>query len=98
VIFSGGQVANMGVPTDGAAFSFDQDREHGLYVGWIGRAGRRAGRNIVKLTMDSKLAAQLINARDQSFEMIAVFDAGSFGNFLESFPLSNPMRFTLKIV
>jgi hypothetical protein len=44
-----------------------------------------------------QLASQFVNARNQGFEVVAIFDAGVFGDLLQSLAFE-PIRFTRRIV
>ena len=89
MILPRGEVADVGVSPDRAAFRFHQHIEHLFHVPGILRKGcRRAGGDIVEIHhILGKLAAQLVNPGNQRFEMVPVLDAGRFGDFFQPFSL-----------
>ena len=59
-----------------------------MSVGSSGRVGRWAGRDVVEVVhVARQRAAQLVDARDQGFEMIAILDACVLGDRLEPLTL-----------
>src|SRR5262245_15462821 len=89
--------ANVLVGTDGAAFGFDQDREQILERGAgrrlaalqaVGEVGVGAAGDVGEAAnVAGQLAAQLVDARHQSLEVVAVLDAGVLDDLLEAFAI-----------
>src|SRR5579884_4003860 len=51
----------------------------------LGSLGRRAGRHVMEgLHVVRNLTSQFVDARDQCFKVVAVFNAGVFGDFLQT--------------
>ena len=87
VILAKGHIAYFCIAQDRALLGLHQHLQHGVYVLRISwELCRRACGNIVEFHhIRGKLPAQLINARHQSFEMIAILDAGVFRDLLQTF-------------
>ena len=86
MVLAGGEVADVRVALHRAALGVHQHREHRLDVGRVGgQRRRRAGRPVVELLhVVRQLAAQLVDARHQGLEVVAVLDAGHLGDLLDA--------------
>ena len=87
MILSGGEIADSGVAPNGTPFRLHQYFQYRFDVCRILRQFcRRSSGDIMEgLHVVGQFPSQFINARDQRFEMIAVFYAGVFRDHLQTF-------------
>ncbi len=88
MIFSRRDVADIGIPADGAALRLHQNLQHRLDVSRVPRQfGRRSGREVVKdLHIIGYLPPQFVDSRHQCLEVITVLYTGVLRDHLKPFP------------
>ena len=80
VVLARSVIANGRVARDGAAFRTHEHLQHGIGVfGIFGQIGGRAGRDVMKgIHAVGQLAAQLVDARNEGLEVVAVLNPRVF--------------------
>src|SRR3990172_7347635 len=87
-ILASGQIADVGVPPHGATLRLHKHLKHRLDILWIfGKTGGRTSRDVMeRLHIFRQLAAEFVDPRNQSLEVIAILDPCRLRDLLDSLP------------